>query len=391
MVSALLLAVLAADPVPNVPLHPQAPTPPAGAVTRPDAPSPTEQPLRVRVLEKEHAVEAEVVGAEMSCDGKKLPNASIVVRAADRRLHAGDLECEQLTVSGPEVKITLREDLNGARAPLTRAYPTKVVFSNETELLKMVNFVDVEDYLPSVVEAEAQPSPPAALEAQAVVSRTFALASRGRHAASGYDLCDLAHCQVYRGKSKDEKARAAVQKTKGLVLLVGGVVLKPAFFHASCGGATSRPIDVFGEEGAGAAINDSGKDGPLCKSAPDFTWDWEIDRTELARGLGLKPDGAAVEVLHRDASGRIVQLKSFGARFTGAEFLARVGQAFGYDTLRSMKMTASEAEGAVRFHGTGLGHGSGLCQEGARAIATQGGTSKQILQRYFPDCQVRSF
>ncbi len=385
-----LLALLAADPVPQVPLHPQAPTAPAGAVTRPEATAPA-APLRVRVLEKERAVEAEVVGEQMQCDQKKLPNSSIVVRAADRRLHAGELKCEQLTVSGAEVKVTVKEDLNGPREPLTRVYPGKLVFSNETELLKLVNFVEVEDHLPSVVESEADASPPAALEAQAIVSRTFALASRGRHGNNGYDLCDLAHCQLYRGKAKEPAAKAAVQKTKGQVLLVGGVVLKPAFFHASCGGATSRPIDVFGDEGAGAAISDSGKDGPLCKGAPDFTWDWEVDRVELAKGLGLRPEGAALEVLRRDPSGRIVQLRSFGARFAGNEFLARVGQVFGYQTLRSMKMTAEEVEGTVRFHGTGLGHGSGLCQEGARSIATQGGTAKQILQRYFPDCQVRSY
>jgi stage II sporulation protein D len=182
-----------------------------------------------------------------------------------------------------------------------------------------------------------------------------------------------------------------VAKTRGQVLLVGGVVLKPAFFHSSCGGATSKPMDVFGEEGAGAAINDSGKDGPLCKAAPDFAWEWETDRAELARGLGLRPDGPAMEVLRRDSSGRVVQLKSFGNRFSGNEFLAKLGATFGYNTVRSMKVTVEEAEGVVRFKGTGLGHGSGLCQEGAKAIATQGGTAKQILQRYFPDCQVRNW
>jgi len=390
MLIAIAALALAADPIPNVPLNPQTQTGPAGQVTRPDAPA-TSTPLRVRVLEKERAVEAEVVGETMTCDGKKLSNASILVRAADRRLKAGENQCEQLVVTGNEIKITLKEDLNGPREPLTRVYPTKVLFANETELLKMVNFVDVEDYLASVVEAETDPGTlSAALEAQAIVSRTFALASRGRHGAAGYDLCDLAHCQVYRGKSKNAPAANAVRTTKGQVLLVGGVVLKPAFFHSSCGGATSRALDVFGEEGAGAAINDSGKEGPMCKAAPDFTWDWEIDRVELARGLNLRPEGAAMEVLRRDSSGRVVQLKSFGARFSGNEFLARIGQAFGLQSVRSMKMSAEEAEGAVRFHGTGLGHGSGLCQEGAKAIATQGGNAKQILQRYFPDCQVRS-
>ena len=44
------------------------------------------------------------------------------------------------------------------------------------------------------------------------------------------------------------EAEAAVKKTAGQVLLIGGIVLKPAFFHSSCGGHTSSAIDVFGED-----------------------------------------------------------------------------------------------------------------------------------------------
>ncbi|MFT3840468.1 MAG: SpoIID/LytB domain-containing protein [Myxococcaceae bacterium] len=392
MLTSLAVLLLVADPVPNVPLNPQAQTGPAGQVTHAGDTTAAAQPLRIRVLEKERAVEAEIAGDSISCDNKKLPNKTILVRANDRRLKAGDQACEQLNVLGAEIKVTLKEDLNGPRDQvLTRTYPTRLLVANEQELLKLVNFVEVEDYLSSVVESEASPAAPAMLEAQSVVSRTFALASRGRHGSSGYDLCDLAHCQVYRGKAKDPASKAAVAKTKGQVLLVGGVVLKPAFFHSSCGGATSRALDVFGDEGAGAAINDTGKEGPLCKGAPDFAWSWEIDRSELARGLNARPDGAAVEVLRRDSSGRIVQLKSFGVRYSGNELLAKLGATFGYDTVRSMKMTVEESEGVVHFKGTGLGHGSGLCQEGAKAIATKGGTAQQILQRYFPDCQVRAW
>ena len=54
-----------------------------------------------------------------------------------------------------------------------------------------------------------------------------------------------------------------------------------------------------------------------------------------------------------------------------------------------MKVSAQEVEGLVRFSGTGLGHGVGLCQQGAKALAEKGVDAKGILTRYFPDSQVR--
>jgi hypothetical protein len=51
------------------------------------------------------------------------------------------------------------------------------------------------EVLPSTLRAEPAS---AALDVQAIVSRTYAVANLGRHAAEGFDLCDTTHCQVYR-------------------------------------------------------------------------------------------------------------------------------------------------------------------------------------------------
>ena len=123
---------------------------------------------------------------------------------------------------------------------------------------------------------------------------------------------------------------------------------------------------------------------------PDFTWEWVIDRPTFAKTLGLgRSEAAAFEALRRDAGGRVVELKAFGARFSGDEFFAKVARAFGPQTLRSLKVTVQEVESNVRFTGTGSGHGVGLCQAGAKALALRGADAKAILQRYFPDSQVR--
>lgn len=342
-------------------------------------------PLEVRVLERSRLTEAMLEADAFTCDGKKLPNRSIAVTPNDRRLRAGDQACEVLVAEG-EIRVLAGE--------LKRRYYGKLKVTNEAEVLRFINTVDVENYLPSVVEAEASGAPSAALEAQAIVSRTFAVASRGRHAQNGYDLCDLSHCQVFHGHDEESAAsRTAVKKTADQVLLVGGVVLRPAFFHASCGGGTSKAIDVFGEEGAGGGVNDSTKDGAMCRDAPGFAWEWQVERGELATALGAKPDGdvSAFEILRRDGSGRVLQLKSFGKRYSGAEFASKVGRTFGWQALKSLHVSMEQVEGTLRFKGTGLGHGVGLCQQGAKAMAGKGSEAKAILLRYFPDSQIRPF
>jgi hypothetical protein len=101
----------------------------------------------------------------------------------------------------------------------------------------------LEDYVAGVVAGEsAEGSRPAALQALAITVRTFALANRRRHAADGFDLCDLTHCQVLRPSSG--ASRAAAEATRGRVLLHNG---QPAsiFYSASCGGFTQRPSAVW--------------------------------------------------------------------------------------------------------------------------------------------------
>jgi stage II sporulation protein D len=333
-------------------------------------------PLSVRVLEKEHPTTLELTGATLRCDGKPL-TGPVEVRAGARELFAGALRCEE--ISGVEATVTV------AASQLKRSYPGLLRLSLESSVIKLLNEVDVEDYLPGVVEAEASGAKSAALEAQAIVSRTWALASRRRHGTAGYDLCDLAHCQLYRGRGEaSEASRGAVGKSKGLVLLTGSVALRPAFFHAACGGHTSRAQDVFGEEGAGDAVTDVEKGVTRCHLAPDFEWTFTIDRPKLAAALGLKDEGNALEVLRRDGGGRIIELKAFGRRLSAGDFLSRLGRAVGWSEVKSAHFSVQELEGVLHFTGRGRGHGVGLCQEGAKWLAEQGVDAAGILQRYFP-------
>lgn len=340
----------------------------------------TVAPLEVRVLERETPSRVHLEAARFTCDGKPLPGTAVDAEVSVREVKVGEAKCTQL-VAEDGVAVTVKST--------QRRYAGAVRVSLEGAVLRLINVVDVEDYLPSVVKAEADGAKPAALEAQAVVSRTFAVTGRKRHERAGYHLCDLAHCQLYRGKTETSPdAEVAVKKTAHLALFIGGIVLKPAFFHSSCGGHTSRAEEIFGEAAAGSAVSDVENGAARCKTA-DFGWTFDVERIDLARALGVAPNGTALEPLRRDDGGRIVDLRVFGKRVSGQEFLSKTGRAFGWQSIRSLKFTATENDTSLHLEGTGLGHGVGLCQLGARALAERGVDAKGILARYFPESQLK--
>jgi stage II sporulation protein D len=339
-------------------------------------------PLDVRVLEREKPLLVRLTAERVRCGERALQSPVDLSVGRDGVMVAGRAEPCALVVAEGRVTVAVGD--------VRRRYPGSLSVGLEGGLLRLINTVDVEAYLPAVVHAELSGAPASALEAQAIVSRTFALTGRHRHERAGYHLCDLTHCQWYRGLEDGQAAaEAAVTKTKGQVLLVGGIALKPAFFHASCGGHTSAPSDVFREAGAGPGVSDATKKGPACRDAPDFSWRWEVDRVELARALNVKPEGDAFVPLSRDRGGRVLEVSAFGKRMDGGAFASRIGHAFGWQALKSLQVTAEEVEATVTFTGRGVGHGVGFCQQGAKALASEGVDAKKLLARYFPDCQVR--
>lgn len=103
-----------------------------------------------------------------------------------------------------------------------------------------VNVLSLEKYLRGVVPAEMPASwRSAALQAQAVAARTYALRKRADASSGTYQICDTSACQVYGGYDvEDSRTSAAVAATAGQFLAYGG---KPALteFSSSSGGWTS--------------------------------------------------------------------------------------------------------------------------------------------------------
>jgi stage II sporulation protein D len=194
-----------------------------------------------------------------------------------------------------------------------------------------VRKVPLETYVRGVVTAEMSPQwPLAALEAQAVASRTYALTA---HAGAGrFDVYADTRSQVYRGRAAETPAsNRAVAATAGQIVTYAG---KPAitYFFASSGGSTESVQNAFPgstPEPWLRGVPDPFDAGPL------HTWRQRLSFSAAAKDLsGLVHGGfRGIEVLKRGVSPRVFSANILGTKgatpVTGNELAARFGL---YDT-----------------------------------------------------------
>jgi stage II sporulation protein D len=117
--------------------------------------------------------------------------------------------------------------------------------------LRLINQLAMEEYLRGVVPNEMGPGvypELEALKAQAVAARTYIVANLGQFSESGYDICDTAQCQVYKGAGTEHPLTdQALAETRGLVLTFGGQPIH-ALYTSTCGGHTEDGSLIFPEE-----------------------------------------------------------------------------------------------------------------------------------------------
>jgi peptidoglycan hydrolase-like amidase len=233
---------------------------------------------------------------------------------------------------------------------VSRAYRgTLVAKASRGEVVPIIT-MDLETAVASAVAAESDSdAPPEALKAQAVVARSYFLAGRGRH--RDFDFCDLTHCQFLREPpAPEDPVTVATRETRGLVLTFEQ---KPfaAMFSRSCGGHTRTP----------ASVGLPGGWYPYFSVLCEFCYK---NPSRWARTLPLQ--NAAV--LGTGEPGRLA-----------------VDRRLGWNAVPSNNFTSRQDGEQVILEGTGQGHGIGLCQRGAKAMAEEGRTFQQILDHYFPN------
>ncbi len=267
-----------------------------------------------------------------------------------------------------------------------REYPGALEIVPNGDGLLVVNELPLEEYLAGAVKAEAGDKMPLEmLKAQAIVARTYAAYHRQLNADRPYHIVASTLNQQYVGRvAPDSPVWSAVRQTDGQVLLWHGALF-PAFYHTDSGGHTEDPRVVF------AATN-----MPALKpvrvdfrsGSPYRNWRLELPLSDLAEMLikaGMVVGRVvAVDVLERSGSLRVSRVAIRGSAGTVTLRGNDLRRLVGYDTLKSTLFAVAVVGHTARFVGRGYGHGVGLDQWSAKAMADLGYSAQQIVGYYYP-------
>jgi len=305
--------------------------------------------------------------------------------------------------SGQPLRCAVRED-DGWSDAASYAGRLQVCLSGEGTL-EVVNHIDVEDYVGSVVANEVWPTFHAeALRAQAIAVRTFVLYQAQRRGDAPYDVIATQGSQVYRGVRTDTIGRRAVkaaQYTRGIVCTWNDGArdrLFSTYYSAACGGMTQSAA-IFGPEDDIEPLA-GGVDCDYCCMAPGKTYRWGPETLGadqvLARLILRSPELGSIDRLvgitavERTAGGRLLRLRLEGSSGETADLLAeRFRVAVGPEVMRSTHCDISLDEDEVVFsNGRGFGHGLGLCQWGMEGQAAAGRRAGEILRYYYPGARL---
>ncbi len=268
---------------------------------------------------------------------------------------------------------------------------------DRAELIALVPF---EQYVAGVIGAELPKEwPLEVFKAQAVAARSFALArmrsasARALEKKRGWFFEGTTTDQMFDDDRSHERAIQAARETAGVTLVEHGEVVS-AHYHSDCGGQTDEPATVWGGGPRFGAARDVG-----CPLNPRAKWRLVRSFQEIQAALQQKQilptrfQLASLQVTSRSAAGRALSVAVVDA-LSGRSFSVtgeRLREALGFSALRStlfeVKRSASEPTG-VEFTGRGFGHGSGLCQWGARSLALSGKGYREILNHYYPRLQI---
>ena len=263
-------------------------------------------------------------------------------------------------------------------------YPQKVLMlAKANETFDVIAEMPIEQYLVGVVSAEMPMHwPLEALKAQAVSARSYALATIQERRHREFHVEATVLDQVFRVLSPAQwtssqlaKVIEAVRSTRGQVIHnQWGETLK-AFYHSHCGGRTIDAKFVWGGKGLGTAVDKT------CAVSEAGKWDTSLSERELREKLGTGEIASITAITNNDGDAVWVgQSNGKVVRFRGNDFRSKMG----FAVVASTQFQAKRIGDRFYFQGQGRGHGVGLCQFGARAMALQKKSYKEILKHYYP-------
>jgi stage II sporulation protein D len=237
---------------------------------------------------------------------------------------------------------------------ITRHYRGTLEIKPSSGILIAVVTMDRETAVASVVAAESTPDTPLeALKAQAVATRSYFAASHARH--RDFDFCDTTHCQFLRQPPAPESpAAAAVTATRDLLLAYDSQPFA-AMYTRSCSGRTHTPAEL----------------GLPNAFYPYYSVECKYCRAHPVRWISRLSAQDAASLHSSDEAARLIMVRRFG-----------------WAAVPSNDFVMQQDRDQIVLQGTGQGHGIGLCQAGAKAMAREGADFRQILSHYYPNATI---
>ena len=250
-----------------------------------------------------------------------------------------------------------------------------------------VESMDLETYLQGVVAGEmANNWPIEALKAQAILARTYTLKflETKKSKYEGADIStDVTEAQAYNADMINDNVRRAVEETRGIVMTYGDE-LPMAWFHAHSGGMTELPSVALEYKEDPAYL--SAAASAESSAAPEDVQNWSVTFTADEVGKACEACGVntgkceSISIVEKGGSGRAKSLSVNGKEVSAPSFRINIGA----DRLKSTLIDEIILENdTVTFTGRGYGHGVGMSQWGAHALAEKGATAQTIVSRYF--------
>ena len=240
-----------------------------------------------------------------------------------------------------------------------------------------------------------------ALKAQAIVARTYTIykiTTSKKHEQA--DICDKSTCcQAWISKEnrlkkwKEDVANEnwnkiikAVNETAGKIITYNGKPIN-AFFHANSGGKTEVPFYVWGGSGYPylQVVETAGED-----AYSQYSSEATFTKEELEKKIKEKHEDFeinleeenCIEIKERDKSDRVVTVKIGNLNLSGVETRTLLG-------LRSANFTVDISKDKVSFKVIGYGHGVGMSQTGADALAKQGKNCEEIIKHFYSGVEIK--
>jgi len=278
-------------------------------------------------------------------------------------------------------------------------YGTVKLLHNETG---EVEELAMDEYLYGVVSAEMPANfEQEALNAQSIVARTYTaykMFKGSKH--ENADICNnAACCQAWISKEDRfskwneadreanwNKITTAVNSTAGKIITYNGEPIN-AFFHSNSGGNTEIVSNVWGGTDYPylQSVATSGEDGyTQYSSTVTLTKEEVLQKIQANYPEAIIDFNTqnAIQILEYTDSGRVKTIQFGNTNISGVE--AR--EIFG---LKSAKFSIEIGE-SITFNVTGYGHGVGLSQTGADAMAKTGATAEQIINHYYTDIKIEN-